>query len=115
MTEEASIQPTVTQVTPSEEVIIEPSVTESSLVVNVASNVRVEGEGGDLRTSVVTVFLSGKVPGVFSTSLKTVILTGEEEAGRARREAAEILPTRRLEIPQITDDYWHLIESSINS
>ena len=117
MTEEASIEPTVTQVTPSEEVIIEPSVTESSLVVNVASNVRVEGEGegGDLRTSVVTVFLSGKVPGVFSTSLKTVILTGEEEAGRARREAAEILPTRRLDIPHMTDDYWHLIESSINS
>merc|ERR1712066_192979 len=91
---------------PSVELSVEPSVVESSLVVNVASNVRVELEETDLRTSVITVFLSGKVPGVFSTSLKTVILSGEEEPERHRREATEILPTRSLETPQMTDSHW---------
>lgn len=111
---EVSVEPSV-EVSSSQEVDIQPSVIESSLVVNVASNVRVELEETDLRTSVITVFLSGKVPGVFSTSLKTVILSGEEEPERHRREATEILPTRSLETPQMTDSYWHLIESSRNS
>lgn len=114
-TPEPRQEPSVTEASRSQEVDIEPSVIESSLVVNVASNVRVEGEQTDLSTSVVTVFLSGKVPGVFSTSLKTVILSGGEESERRRREAVEILPTRSLETPQMTDSYWHLIESSRNS
>ena len=106
--------PTVTEVSSSEEIILEPSI-ESSLVVNVASNVRVEGEDTDLRTSVLTVFLSGKVPGVFSTSLKTVILSGEEETGRQRRAAEEILPTMSLDTGIMTTTFWTELESSINS
>ena len=116
---EPSIEPSPTNLSPA------PSVSESSeespsLVVSVASSVRVEGgveEEPELRTSVVTLYLSGSVPGVFSTSLQTVILPSEESEGRerSRREALEILPTTTLEGPEMTDSYWDLIESSLNS
>lgn len=110
---EPSIEPSPTEVSPA------PTVTESpSLVVNVASSVRVEEgeeEEPEVRTSVVTLYLSGSVPGVFSTSLQTVILPSEGESQRYRREAVEILPTRSLEAPEMTDSYWDLIESSLNS
>ena len=116
---EPTIEPSPTNLSPA------PSVSESSeespsLVVSVASSVRVEGgveEEPELRTSVVTLYLSGSVPGVFSTSLQTVILPSEESEGRerSRREALEILPTTTLEGPEMTDSYWDLIESSLNS
>ena len=107
---EVSAAPTVSEVSPSEE--------SPSLVVNVASSVRVEGgkePEPELRTSVVTLYLSGSVPGVFSTSLQTVILPSEGESQRYRREAVQILPTRTKEAPEITESYWDLIESSLNS
>ena len=110
---EPSLEPSPTEVSPA------PTVTGSpSLVVNVASSVRVE-EGKEpepeVRTSVVTLYLSGSVPGVFSTSLQTVILPSEGESQRYRREAVEIQPTRSLEAPEMTESYWDLIESSLNS
>lgn len=69
-------------------------------------------------TSIVTVFLSGKVPGVYSTSLKTVTLTSESpEATREKRHAEGIIrPTTTLRLNQDateSNNYWDLvIESS---
>ena len=112
---EPSIEPSPTEVSPG------PTVTEvteetPSLVVNVASSVRVEGgKEPEPRTSVVTLYLSGSVPGVFSTSLQTVILPSEGDSQRYRREALTIRPARSREAPEMTDSYWDLIESSLNS
>ena len=69
-------------------------------------------------TSIVTVYLSGKVPGVYSTSLKKVTLTSESpEATREKRNAEGIIrATKTLRLYQDateSNNYWDLvIESS---
>ena len=69
-------------------------------------------------TSIVTVYLSGKVPGVYSTSLKTVTLESESPiATREKRHAEGIIrPTKTLRLHQDATEsssYWDLvIESS---
>jgi len=62
-------------------------------------------------TSIVTVYLSGKVPGVYSTSLKTVIV----EASRAKRSADLVIqPTKTipLEEESLDHSYWNLVLDS---
>jgi len=62
-------------------------------------------------TSIVTVYLSGKVPGVYSTSLKTVIV----EASRAKRSADLVIqPTKTIPLDEESVDhsYWNLILDS---
>lgn len=69
-------------------------------------------------TSIVTLYLSGKVPGVYSTSLKTVTLESESPAATREKRHAEgvIRPTKTLRLDQDAAEstsYWDLvIESS---
>jgi hypothetical protein len=65
-------------------------------------------------TSIVTVFLSGKVPGVYSTSLKTVTLTSESPvATREKRHAENVIrPTKTLRLNQDateSNSYWDFV------
>jgi len=92
-----------------------------------------------VQSSIVTVYISGSVPGVFTTSLSTVFYNGAPPATttaaaltnddgvntendiidneRAKRHAKiAIAPTRTVKLDQeITEEYFDLIESSLNS
>ena len=122
-----------------------------SVVVSVASSVRVGGGGaatdevavitaspvtaetatteasveasteGGASSSVVTVYLSGSVPGVFSTSLSTVYYS-DGGPQRRRRHAtpldtpqAVILPTRTVQAEAEETGYWELVQSGLNT
>ena len=77
-------------------------------------------EGG-ASSSVVTVYLSGSVPGVFSTSLSTVYYS-DGGPQRRRRHAtpldtpqAVILPTRTVQAEAEETGYWELVQSGLNT
>ena len=77
------------------------------------------------KSSVITVYLSGSVPGVFSTSLSTIIYDGirdektedMELIDRKKRHVEAIIePTRtvHLDNTEISDDYLDIIASGLN-
>ena len=80
------------------------------------ASVEASTEGG-ASSSVVTVYLSGSVPGVFSTSLSTVYYS-EGGPQRRRRHAtpqAVILPTRTVQAEAEETGYWELVQSGLNT
>ena len=76
------------------------------------------------RSSVVTVYLSGSVPGVFSTSLSTVLYPGiredtedKEVIDRRKRHVEVIIQPSRtviLDTTEMRDDAVNIIESGLN-
>ena len=75
------------------------------------------GAGGGASSSVVTVYLSGSVPGVFSTSLSTVYYSdgGPQRRRRHATPQAVILPTRTVQAEAEETGYWELVQSGLNT
>ena len=124
-----------------------PIPSEPSVIVNVASNVRVEGAHHETETaapdnnaqetvavvtpnvksSVITVYISGSVPGVFTTSLSTILFNNPNEDAtnnvsdlldrKKRHVEALIKPTKTVRIVEsdTMEDYLDIIESGLNS
>ena len=119
-----------------------------SVIVNVASNVRVEGSNHqetesvtpddfaqetvaivtpNVQSSVITVYISGSVPGVFTTSLSTILFNNPNGDAtnnvsdlldrKKRHVEALIKPTKTVNIAEsdLMEDYLDIIESGLNS
>ena len=78
------------------------------------------------KSSVITVYLSGSVPGVFSTSLSTITYPGfrdeveedKEAIDRKKRHVEVIIQPSRtvnLDTTEIREDYVDIIESGLNN
>ena len=79
-----------------------------------------------VQSSVLTVYISGRVPGVFTTSLSTIFYNGappddnhdnSDKSDRVKRHVeAVITPTKTVKLDSdLSDHYFELIESGLNS
>ena len=71
-------------------------------------------ETAAVSTSVVTLFISGSIPGEYTTSLKTITVdsTGTEVTREKRQAEGLIRPTKTIRLDQDatdSDSYWDLV------